>query len=94
MSTRRRIWGALAVTGLALLAATNGYTAEQASDVYVTDGDINDWVWGKHKILSYTFEMYPKDGGIDGFYPPGSVIPEQTSRNDKAVDILINEAGA
>ncbi|MEU3621475.1 carboxypeptidase [Amycolatopsis coloradensis] len=76
------------------MAATNGYTPEQSSDLYVTDGDVNDWAWGKHKILSYTFEMFPKDGGIDGFYPPASVIPEQTARNDKAVDILITEAGA
>ncbi len=76
------------------MAGTNNYTPEQSSDLYITDGDINDWLWGKHKVLSYTFEMYPKDGGIDGFYPPGSVIPEQTARNDEAVDILINEAGS
>ncbi len=48
----------------------------------------------KTHIDFHTFEMYPKDGGIDGFYPLASVIPEQTARNDKAVDILIDEAGA
>jgi murein tripeptide amidase MpaA len=77
----------------AAMAKTNGYTAQQSSDLYVTDGDINDWAWGKHKILSFTFEMYPKDGGLDGFYPPGSEIGPQTARNDAAVDTLIGAAG-
>ena len=35
------------------MAATNGYTPEQSSDLYITDGDINDWAWGVHKILSF-----------------------------------------
>ncbi|WP_158879743.1 M14 family metallopeptidase [Amycolatopsis anabasis] len=75
------------------MAGTNGYTPEQSSDLYITDGDVNDWAWGKHKILSYTFEMYPKNGGgLDGFYPPDEKIGEQTTRNDAAVDIIIREA--
>ncbi|WP_370950466.1 M14 family metallopeptidase [Amycolatopsis sp. cg5] len=73
------------------MAATNGYTPEQSSDLYITDGAVNDWMWGTHKILSYTFEMYPK-GSNPGFYPPGSAIPAQTQRNDKAVDLIINAA--
>ncbi|GAA4830220.1 M14 family metallopeptidase [Saccharopolyspora rosea] len=77
------------------MAGTNGYTPEQSSALYVTDGDILDWEWAQHKILAYTFEMYPKDsGGLDGFYPPGNVIDRETARNDKAVDILLREAGA
>ena len=51
------------------MAATNGYTPEQSSDLYITDGNINDWMWGQHKIWSYTFEMYPIGGGLNGFYP-------------------------
>jgi carboxypeptidase T len=74
------------------MAGSNGYTPEQSSDLYITDGDINDWAWGKHKVLSYTFEMYPKDGGLNGFYPPASEIGEQTTRNDAAVDTIIGEA--
>jgi hypothetical protein len=31
------------------MAATNGYTAEQSSAFYITDGDINDWMWANHK---------------------------------------------
>ncbi|HEY7596227.1 MAG TPA: M14 family metallopeptidase [Actinophytocola sp.] len=72
------------------MASTNNYTPEQSSGLYITDGDINDFMWGTHKVLSYCFEMYPSDGGIDGFYPPDEQIVPQTTRNDAAVDILLN----
>ncbi len=29
------------------MAATNSYTPEQASDLYITDGSIDDWMWGR-----------------------------------------------
>ncbi|MFK3981598.1 M14 family zinc carboxypeptidase [Micromonospora sp. NPDC050397] len=70
------------------MAATNGYTPEQSSDLYITDGDSIDWMWGQHKIWAYTFEMYPGSSGGGGFYPPDEVIPAQTSRNREAVLIL------
>lgn len=73
------------------MAATNGYTPQQSSDLYITDGAINDWMWGVHKIWSFTFEMYPV-GGSPGFYPRDTQIVPQTTRNDKAVDIIINAA--
>lgn len=76
------------------MAETNGYTPQQSSALYVTDGDITDWMWGQHKIFSFVFEMYPSEGGIDGFYPPDEVIERETTRNDQAVDILLKEAGA
>jgi carboxypeptidase T len=75
------------------MASTNQYTPEQSSDLYITDGDINDWMWGQHKIKSFTFEMFPSSGGIDGFYPPDEEIGPQTTRNDAAVDLLLNNAG-
>jgi carboxypeptidase T len=74
------------------MAASNGYTPDQSSGLYITDGDINDWMWGTQKVLSYCFEMYPTDGGIDGFYPPDEDIVPQTTRNDGAVDILLTNA--
>ena len=74
------------------MAASNGYTPDQSSGLYITDGDINDWMWGTHKVLSYCFEMYPSGGGIDGFYPPDEDIAPQTTRNDGAVDILLTNA--
>ncbi|EQD83877.1 carboxypeptidase T [Saccharopolyspora erythraea NRRL 2338] len=75
------------------MARTNGYTPQQSSDLYITDGSTTDWMWGKHKIFSFTFEMYPSGGGIDGFYPDDEVIGRETARNDAAVDILLREAG-
>ncbi|MFF5716612.1 M14 family metallopeptidase [Streptomyces buecherae] len=71
------------------MAATNDYTPEQASDLYVTDGSTDDWMWGAHKIFTYTFEMY---GGDDGFYPPDEVIDRETSRNREAVLKLTENA--
>ncbi|GAB1688824.1 M14 family metallopeptidase [Krasilnikovia sp. M28-CT-15] len=66
------------------MAATNNYTPEQASDLYITDGDSLDWLWGVHKIFAYTFEMYPTSSAQGGFYPPGSVITRETTRNREA----------
>ncbi|OLF17787.1 M14 family metallopeptidase [Actinophytocola xanthii] len=67
------------------MASTNGYTPEQASDLYITDGSIDDWLWGDQRIFAYTFEMYPSSGGLNGFYPPDEVIARETSRNREAV---------
>jgi carboxypeptidase T len=74
------------------MAATNGYTPEQASDLYITDGTINDWLYAQHGILNYTFEMYPRTSTQGGFYPPDEVIPVQTARNREAVLYLIDQA--
>jgi hypothetical protein len=73
------------------MAATNNYTPEQSSDLYITDGDSLDWLWGTHRIFAYTFEMYPRSASGGGFYPPGSVITRETSRNRTAV-LMIAEA--
>jgi len=81
---------ALAALGQSM-AATNGYTPQQASDLYITDGSINDWLWGNYKIFSYTFEMYPRSAG-PGFYPPVEVIARETSRNREAVLRLLEYA--
>ncbi|MCM0677425.1 M14 family metallopeptidase [Micromonospora phytophila] len=70
------------------MANTNGYTPQQSSDLYITDGDSIDWMWGTHGIWAYTFEMYPGSAGGGGFYPPDEVIPAQTSRNREAVLLL------
>ncbi|WP_433389240.1 M14 family zinc carboxypeptidase [Micromonospora sp. KLBMP9576] len=72
------------------MANTNGYTPQQSSDLYITDGDSIDWMWGQHGIWAYTFEMYPGSASGGGFYPPDEVIPAQTSRNREAV-LLISE---
>ncbi|MEV6173265.1 M14 family metallopeptidase [Streptomyces sp. NPDC051954] len=73
------------------MAASNGYTPEQSSDLYITDGSIDDWLWGNQKIFAYTYEMYPRSGG-GGFYPPDEVIERETSRNRDAVLQLLENS--
>ncbi|CAM5290357.1 M14 family metallopeptidase [Streptomyces fumanus] len=74
------------------MAASNGYTPEQSSDLYITDGSIDDWLWGNQKIFGYTFEMYPTSSSGGGFYPPDEVIERETSRNRDAVLQLLENA--
>ncbi|MER6477478.1 M14 family metallopeptidase [Streptomyces filamentosus] len=74
------------------MAASNGYTPEQSSDLYITDGSIDDYLWGAHKIFGYTFEMYPTSSWNGGFYPPDEVIERETSRNRDAVLQLLENA--
>ena len=65
------------------LADLNGYTPEQASDLYITDGTIDDWLYGEHKIINFTFELYPKSSN-PGFYPKDTEIDRETARNKDA----------
>ncbi|PNE39197.1 M14 family metallopeptidase [Streptomyces noursei] len=74
------------------MAASNGYTPEQSSELYITDGAIDDWLWGDQKIFAYTFEMYPTSAGAGGFYPKDTVIPRETARNREAVLQLLENA--
>lgn len=73
------------------MANTNGYTPQQSSDLYITDGDMTDWAYGVHKIFAYTFEMYPTTSS-PGFYPPDESIAAQTSRNREAVLYLLEQS--
>lgn len=74
-----------------MMAQTNGYTPEQASDLYITDGTIGDWLWGVQRVYTYTFEMYPgASGSGGGFYPPDEVIVRETTRNRAAVVLLLD----
>ncbi|KUL55200.1 carboxypeptidase [Streptomyces sp. NRRL F-4489] len=74
------------------MAESNGYTPEQSSELYITDGSIDDWLWGDQKIFAYTFEMYPSSSGAGGFYPKDTVIPRETARNREAVLRLLENA--
>ena len=74
------------------MAATNGYTAMQSSDMYIFDGDYEDWAYGVHRIFAYTIEMYPTPNDPQGFYPPGSIIAAQTARNRDATLYIIQQA--
>ncbi|MFI0447890.1 M14 family metallopeptidase [Actinomadura sp. 6N118] len=69
------------------MANSNGYTPQQASDLYITDGTTDDWFWGNQRIFSYTFEMYGSN-----FYPSPSIIERETSRNRDALLALTEYA--
>jgi len=75
------------------MAASNGYTPQQMSDLYITDGTICDWLYGVHRIFSFTFEMYPVTSAQGGFYPPDEVIPAQTARNRESILYLFEHSG-
>jgi hypothetical protein len=71
------------------MAQSNGYTPQQASDLYISDGNMRDWLWGREAVFAYGFEMW---GGEYGFYPPDENIAAQTSRNREAVLRLLEIA--
>ena len=77
------------------MARTNGYTAEQSSDLYITDGDQIDWLYATYRIFTYTFELYPTEKPTvwRDHYPDDSKIPAQTARNRQAILLLIDRAG-
>jgi carboxypeptidase T len=54
------------------------YTDEQASELYITDGTSDDWLYGVHRVFSITTEMFPTGG--EGFYPDDEDIAPQTAR--------------
>jgi hypothetical protein len=75
------------------MAGMNGYTAQQASALYITSGDAGDWLFGKQGVFAVTFEMFPVSGA-PAFYPPASVIDRETQRNLPAVVYMARMADA
>lgn len=72
------------------MATWNGYTPQQSSELYIASGDTTDWSYGEHKIISFTFELDPKDAwGSSGFYPGAAVIPAVQRKNLEPVLYLI-----
>jgi hypothetical protein len=63
----------------AAMEATAGYHAQQSSDLYITDGDWNDWMYGALHRYPITIEM---SGGT--FYPPDEFIAGEARRNREA----------
>lgn len=75
------------------MAATSGYRAKQSSAMYPTDGDQIDWMYARHRIFSFTFELYPRGGSAPGrHYPPDERIGRETRRNREAVLYLMSRA--
>jgi carboxypeptidase T len=77
------------------LAAFNGYTAKQKSGMYITDGTTSDWLYHDHRIIAFTFEMYPPELNgreLGGFYAPQDLIAAETERNREAVLWFLEQA--
>jgi carboxypeptidase T len=79
---------AVLVTMARQMGTMNGYKPEQASDLYIDSGTERDWLYGRHRIFAYTFELTP-----GGEYPDDSTIGPETRRNKSAVLYLIAMAG-
>ena len=77
--------GALAAIG-AEMARLAGYRGMQSNALYPTDGDQIDWMYGAHRIFSYTFEL------ADRKYPPDEMIPTETARAMPAVMHALDRA--
>ncbi len=69
------------------MAARNGYKAEQSSDLYITDGDQIDWLYGTQRIFSFTWELYPPETSTvwGDHYPADENIAAQTASNRSAL---------
>jgi hypothetical protein len=77
------------------MAARNGYTPMQSSDLYVTDGDQIDWMYGRHRIFSFTWELYPTQtpSTATDHYSPDEIISRETKRNRAALLYTLRVAG-
>jgi carboxypeptidase T len=77
------------------MAKLNGYKAEQSSDLYITDGDQIDWLYGAHRIFSFTWELYPPETSTvwGDHYPADENIAPQTANNRGALLYFLDIAG-
>src|SRR4051794_2197547 len=76
------------------MAARNGYTPEQSSDLYITDGDQIDWMYGRQRVFSFTWELYPTETPTvwGDHYPADENIAKQTARNRSALIWFLQQA--
>jgi len=75
------------------MAARNGYKPMQSSDLYITDGDQIDWMYGRYRIFSFTWELYPPEHHrIADFYPPDEQIAAAVANNRSALLYAIDQA--
>lgn len=65
------------------------YFPMQSSDLYITDGTSIDWLYGVHKLFTFTFEMY---GDPCGFYCDDEDIVPQTTRLRDSVLYIVDNA--
>lgn len=74
------------------MAEWNGYTPMQSSDLYLASGDTTDWSYGEHNLVSFTFELDPRDMFSGGFYPGADAIDVVSEKNWRPALYLIEYA--
>ena len=72
------------------MAARNGYHPEQASHLYIVDGDQDDWAYGTHGIFALTIEL-PR-GRPKRDYPTHAQIKRFNRQNRGAVLYVLEQA--
>jgi carboxypeptidase T len=72
------------------MANRNGYVPQQSSDLYITDGDQNDWAYHAQRIFALTLEM--KKGAVRRYYPSKSELAADLARNKLAVLWFLGQA--
>ena len=70
------------------MASLSGYAVGQSSSGEIHVGNQVDWMYGMHRIMSFTIEMG------DAFAMPDEAIPTETARNMEAALYAIEQAGA
>lgn len=73
------------------MANKNGYRPMQGSDLYIVDGDQDDWAYAVHGIFALTIEL-PK-GAQKRYYPTQSEISTFNKQNLNAVLWDLKQAG-
>jgi len=65
------------------MAKWNNYKPMSSSDLYIASGDLSDWSYGELGMISFTFELDPKNTGFGsgGFYPGASAIEPALKKN-------------
>ena len=74
------------------MANWNNYRPQQSSDLYKTSGDTTDWSFGELGLISFTFELDPKNMWSGGFYPGQDTIDIVFEKNIKPALYLIEKA--
>jgi PKD repeat protein len=65
------------------------YTPEQGSDLYITSGGSDDWLYGVHNIAAFTIELRPKTMAEGGFVlPPDQIIPTWEENKPAALYLI------
>jgi len=80
--------------------AYNGYTPETGAELYLVNGDTDDWFYGeqteKNKIYAFTPEVgntAESVGGWTGFFPDTLYIDKQIQENQGPLFYLVYAAG-